>query len=57
MTQLLQSLADRFKAAPVLLALMMLNFAVFGLVVYMMHSVNEDAIRRDELLEKCLMRR
>ena len=57
MTQLLQSLADRFKAAPVLLALMTLNFAIFGMVIYMMHSVNEDAIRRDELLKECLLRR
>ena len=57
MTQLLQSLADRFKAAPVLLALMLLNFAIFGLVVYVLHSVNEDQIRRDELLKECLQRR
>ena len=57
MTKYLTTLADRFKAAPVLLALMLINFAVFGLIVYGMHSVNEDQIRRDELLKECLLRR
>jgi uncharacterized membrane protein affecting hemolysin expression len=56
-TQYLQALADRFRAAPVLLAVMLLNAAIFGMMVYMMHSANVAANRQAELLEKCLLRR
>jgi hypothetical protein len=56
MTQYLQALADKFKAAPVLLAVMLLNAGIFGIMIYGMHSANVTSGRQAELLEKCLLR-
>jgi uncharacterized membrane protein affecting hemolysin expression len=56
-TQYLQALADRFRGAPVLLAVMLLNAGIFGVMLYGMHSANVQADRQAELLEKCLLRR